>query len=147
MKNKIIVACVIVFSAIFFGLLSDLTEAEDFIPAKENGKCAIAAFNNALSNSSAVFVGKVKSEKKVGDTRIFQFQVERYWKGSKKKKIEIRVHETMRYQAFFEVGGKYLVYASADEDGALYVGRCSRSKDAGEASEDLQKLGNGKRPK
>lgn len=147
MNNKIIAACVVVFSAIFFGLSSNITEAEDFIPAKENGKCAISAFNNALSASAAVFVGTVKSEKKTGDTKIFQFEVERYWKGSKKKKIEIRVHETMRYQAFFEVGEKYLVYATAGENGGLYVGRCSRSKDAGDASDDLQKLGKGKRPK
>jgi hypothetical protein len=147
MNNKIILACVVVFSAIVFGLSSDWTEAESFIPAKENGKCAIAAFKDALAASSAVFVGKVKSEKKVGDTRVFELEVEKYWKGAKKKKIEISVYETARFQAWFEVGEKYLVFASAEDGGALHVGRCSRSKSVVDASEDLQKLGKGKRPK
>ena len=147
MNNKIILACVVVFSAIALGFWSNRTEAEKFILAKENGKCAIPAFKDALSASSSVFVGKVKSEKKVGDTKIFEFEVEKYWKGAKKKKIKISVYETSRFQAWFEVGEKYLVYATAEDDGAFHVGRCSRSKSIDDASEDLQKLGKGKRPR
>lgn len=146
MNNKIILACVIVFSAIAFGFSSKQAEAVNFIPAKGNGKCAILPFKDAFAASSAVFTGKVKSEKKVGDTRIFEFEVEKYWKGAKKKKIQISVYETARFQAWFEVGEKYLVFATAD-DGELKVGRCSRSKSVVDASEDLQKLGKGKRPR
>ncbi len=147
MNNKIILACVIVFSAIAFGFSSKQAEAVNFVPAKENGKCAILPFKDAFAASSAVFSGKVKSEKKVGDTRIFVFEVEKYWKGAKKKKIEISVYETARFQAWFEVGEKYLVFATADDDGTFNVGRCSRSKSVVDASEDLQKLGKGKRPR
>lgn len=147
MNNKIIVACAVVFSGIIFGFSSDSTRAENFTIARENGKCAIASFDDSFASSSAIFVGKVISEKKEGDTRVFEFKVEKYWKGAKKKKIEISVYETTRYQAWFEVGGKYLVYAAADEDGKLRVGRCSRSRNADDASEDVRRLGKGKRPK
>jgi hypothetical protein len=145
MKKKIIVACAVVFSAIALAFSSNLQEAQGVGLA--NGKCAIPPFKEEFAASSAVFIGKVKSEKKEGNTRIFEFEVEKYWKGASKKKIEISVYETTRYQAFFEVGGKYLVYADAAEDKTLRVGRCSRSRDAGDASEDLGKLGKGKRPK
>jgi hypothetical protein len=144
MKSKLIVACAVFFSAIVFAFPPHLTEAENFGAAY--AKCAIPPFSEAFKASSAVFVGTVKSEKKEGDTKIFEFQVEKYWKGTKNKKIKINVYETARYQAWFEVGGKYLVYADS-ADGNLRVGRCSRSRDAGDASEDLGKLGKGKRPK
>lgn len=144
MKNKIIVACVVVFSAIILAFSSNRVEAEGFGAA--NGRCAIPPFKTAFDASSAVFVGKVKSEKKQGDTKIFEFEVEKYWKGAGKKKIKINVYETPRFQAWFEVGEKYLIYADAS-DGSLRVGRCSRSRDAGDASEDLGKLGKGKRPR
>jgi hypothetical protein len=141
MKNKIIAACVVVFSAIVLLLSSNLKEAE------ANDRCAILPFNRAFENATAVFVGEVLSEKKEGDTKIFEFELEKYWKGAGKKKVVINIYETPRYQAWFKVGGKYLVYAVADENGNLHVGRCSRSKDADDASEDLGKLGEGKRPK
>lgn len=144
MKKKIIVACAVIFSAIILVFSSNRVEAEGL--GLTNGRCAIMPFKAAFDASSAVFVGKVKSEKKEGDTRIFEFEVEKYWKGAGKKKIKINVYETARYQAWFQVGGKYLIYADAS-DGNLRVGRCSRSRDAGDASEDLGKLGKGKRPK
>lgn len=147
MYKKIILACVVVFSAIWFGFSSNRTEAEIFVSSNKSGKCAILPFKDALSAASSVFVGKVKSERKEGDTRIFEFEVEKYWKGAKKKKIQISVYETARYQAWLETGEKYLIFATAGDDGALHVGRCSRSKQAVDASEDLQKLGKGKRPK
>jgi hypothetical protein len=147
MNSKLIAACAVVFLAIVFGFSSNQAKAENFISAGDSRKCAIPAFKDAFGASSAVFVGKVKSEKKTGDVRVFEFEVEKYWKGSKKKKVKISVYETTRFQAWFKVGEKYLVYAAGGEDGTLHVGRCSRSRDAGEASEDLQKLGEGKRPK
>ena len=144
MKNKIIVACVIVFSAIVLAFSSNPIEAKGF--GAVNGKCAIQTFKTAFNTSSAVFVGKVKSEKKEGDTKTFEFEVEKYWKGAGRKKIKINVYETARFQAWFQVGGKYLIYADAS-DGNLRVGRCSRSRDAEDASEDLRQLGKGKRPR
>jgi hypothetical protein len=141
MKNKIIAACVVVFSAFVLALSSNLKSAE------ADGKCRIPPFDEAFKAASAVFIGEVKSETKEGDNRIFEFEIEKYWKGEDTRKITINVYETARYQAWFKVGGKYLVYAQIAADDEFRVGRCSRSRDADDASEDLAKLGEGKRPK
>jgi hypothetical protein len=85
------------------------------------------------------------SEKKEGNLRTFEFKVEKYWRGANSKKIEIKVNETMRYQAWFIVGKSYLVYAKKADSGNSQVSRCSRSKEVEFAKEDLQKLGKGKR--
>ncbi|HEY0427913.1 MAG TPA: hypothetical protein VGC76_09035 [Pyrinomonadaceae bacterium] len=144
MKSKIVVAFTVVFSAILLAFSSNLKEAEGSVEAA--GKCAIPPFKEAFQAASKVFVGAVKSERKEGNTRIFEFEVEKYWKGASGRKIEISVYETARYQAWFKVGGKYLVYAETDEDKAFRVDRCSRSRDASDAADDLKKLGKGKRP-
>lgn len=145
MKNRIVVSFVVVLSAIglFFSPNQQKVESSDLI----NSKCAISSFQKAFDESEAVFVGEVLSEKKDGNTKTFDFKVEKYWKGADSKKIKIDVYETARYQAWFKVGKSYLVYASKDEDGNLRVSRCSRSKDVEFAEEDLQKLGTGKKPR
>jgi len=145
MKIRTTIALAFVFSAGVFGFLSNLQKAESAV--NFNSKCAIASFQTAYSQSKAVFVGEVVGEDKDGDTRTFDFKVEKYWKGSDAAKVEILVYETARYQAWFKKGGKYLIYATADEDGKLHVGRCSRSRDLENAEEDLQKLGKGKIPR
>ena len=110
-------------------------------------KCAIANFNNAFRESKVVFTGKVVKEEKNGDTRTFEFAVDKYWKGKTGKRINIYVYETMRYQAWFKAGESYLVYAYEDGDRKLNAGRCSRSNSLDQAGQDLRKLGGGKKPK
>lgn len=145
MKNRIVIGLMVVLSAVglFFSSNQQTVESSVLI----NSKCAVSSFQKAYDNSDAVFVGEVVSEKKDGNIKTFDFNVEEYWKGADSKKIKINVYETMRYQAWFEVGESYLVYASKDEDGNLRVSRCSRSKNIESASEDLQKLGKGKKPR
>jgi len=145
MKIRFIIALAFVFSAVFFAFSSNFQKAESAVNFKS--RCAIASFQAAYNQSKAVFVGEVVGEEKDGDTRKFDFKVEKYWKGSDSENVEIFVYETARYQAWFKKGGKYLIYASADEDGKLRVGRCSRSRDLENAEEDLQKLGKGKIPR
>jgi hypothetical protein len=145
MKIRFIIALAIVFSSIVFGFSSNFQTAESAVDF--NSKCAITSFQSAYSQSKAVFAGEVVSEGKDGDTRTFDFKVEKYWKGADSKNVEILVYETARYQAWFKKGGKYLIYATADEDGKLHVGRCSRSRDLEIAGDDLQKLGKGKIPR
>ena len=150
MKIRFLIAlAAVVFLAIGFGFSSNFQTAESARVINRGGKCAIPAFPAAYRQSKAVFVGEVVGEEKRGDTRYFDFKVEKYWKGKSAGRIEIAVAETTRYQAWFKKGGKYLVYATGDRDldGALYVGRCSRSRDADDAAEDLQKLGKGKSPR
>jgi hypothetical protein len=111
------------------------------------GKCAIRSFENEFRDSKVVFTGKIAGESKTGDLRVFEFAVDRYWKGRVAKKIKLNVYETMRYQAWFRLGEKYLIFAYESDDGALSVERCSRSKGLSEAKDDLLKLGASKRPK
>ncbi len=110
-------------------------------------KCAIPSFQVAYKDSKTIFVGKVLSERKEGDEKIFKFRVEKYWKGKQSKTVEVRYYETMRYQAWLKVGGKYLVYARGNDDGTLSDGRCSLTKNYSDAKGDLKKLGKGKIPR
>ncbi|HEX8246990.1 MAG TPA: hypothetical protein VF599_02305 [Pyrinomonadaceae bacterium] len=128
-------------------LLLSNVPAETKIYASANGKCAIPNTKTALQNSSAVFAGEVLSETKNGNERTFEFRVGKYWKGFGKKKIKVSVYESARYQAWFQVGKSYLVFARTDEDRRLRDGRCSGSKLLSEASEDLKALGRAKIPR
>ena len=118
--------------------------------AKEStalAKCATREFNEELKYSTAVFVGKVLSiREEPGSKKIIEFKVTKYWKGIKTKKVEVNVYETSRYQAWYEIGKNYLVYARND-DGKLMDGRCSRSREIGDdfIKDDLKKLGKGKK--
>ncbi len=146
MKNRIIIVCAVVFSAIGIGFSSNLQKAEISDLADYGAKCAIPSFEEAFKNSKSVFVGKVISAEKNGDVRTFKFRSEKFWKGSRAKSIEIEVYETTRFQAWFEVGEKYLIFAN-DSDGKLSVGRCSRSNEISGAKDDLKSLGKGKKSK
>ena len=110
-------------------------------------RCAVPTFAAQFRGSNAVFAGKVVSERKEGDEKIFTFAVERYWKGGKSKTLEVRHYETMRYQAWLKVGEKYLVYAHKDENGNLFDSRCSLTKSYSQAKADLKLLGKGKTTK
>ncbi len=146
MKNRIIITALIL-SAVGIIFSSNFSKAASINQSNEAARCAIRSLKDAFSNSEAVFSGKVLSVKKNGDTKTFEFKVEKYWKGAKAKKIKINVYETPRYQAFFEVGEKYLVFAEITEDGELRNVRCSRTRALSAAAEDLNSLGKGKIPR
>lgn len=143
MKYQKLIATIVVLSAMFYFVSSKTTIAKS---ENVTARCRILTFDEAFNSSEAVFIGKVVSESKSGDVKTFEFEVETYWKGANKRKININAYETMRYQAQFEVGERYLIYANANDDGKLSVGRCSRSREADDASEDVEKLGTGKKP-
>jgi hypothetical protein len=111
-------------------------------------KCALPSFSRAYEYSSAVFVGVVLSESKVGDIKEYKILVKRYWKGVKSKKVELSVYENRRFQAQYKEGRTYLIFAREDDDGRLIDGRCSRSSEIGGYSSnlkgDLEKLGEAK---
>ena len=144
MKKRILLCSALVFSAFAISLSSNLQQAES---SGRGAKCAVMSVRNALQSSRAVFVGEVIAEEKNGDIKTFTFKVEKYWKGENKKKIEVFVYQTARYQSPFKEGEKFLVYAFADEDGDLSVSRCSRSRALEYAEDDLKQLGEGKTPK
>lgn len=149
MKKRLILVLAVMVSAIAPAFTSDFRNAEEGAAASSaENKCAIPRLTDAYRQSSAVFVGEVTKEEKNGDVRSFELAVESYWKGPGRKKIRIDVYETARYQAWFKVGEKYLIYADAGEKkGSLSVGRCSRSREFTGAADDLKQLGKGKRPR
>lgn len=143
--SKVISLSLILVLAVVLSASSNSFSANEF----SNAKCAIPKFEKAFEDAKAVFVGKVLSKKSEGDLKIFELEVEKYWKGVEKKKIIINVYENPRYQAQFEVGKSYLVFAETDDDGKLFDRRCSRTKLVTEnsvenLSEDLEKLGDAK---
>ncbi len=146
MKNRIVFVCTVVFSTICIVFPSKRLKAESFNSFEHSALCLLSPPRQTMKRSEAVFSGKVISEEKKGDYRIFQFEAQRYWKGTKTKKITIEVYETPRFQAWFEVGEEYLVFAD-EIDGKLQVGRCSRINKLSAAKGDLKSLGKGKRSK
>ena len=143
MKIRFIVAFAAVFSAIGFFLAFNFQTTE----SAGVSLCIMTTFKSSYRQSKAVFVGEVVGEEKNGDNKTVKFEVEKYWKGANVKNVEINIYETMRYQANFKKGEKYLIYATAGENGKLSVGRCSRSLPVTNAAEDLRKLGKGKIPR
>ncbi|HEY8561008.1 MAG TPA: hypothetical protein VIL74_11605 [Pyrinomonadaceae bacterium] len=145
MKIRFAIALTAVLTAFGVGFSFNFQPAQSAETAA--AKCAVQTFPKAYAEAAAVFVGEVVGERKDGDVRTFDFQVEKYWKGADSKRVRVHVYETARFQAWFKKGGKYLIYAPADDAGKLRVYRCSRSRDAEDAAEDLQKLGKGKIPR
>lgn len=138
-KIRHLILSVIGLPALFFIFEPNFPSAD--------GKCYIAPVKEEFSRSSAVFLGDVIREEKNGDIRTFEVRVERYWKGKDSKTISFDVHENTRYQAWFKKNGRYLIYATAGDDGRLRVGRCSRSREIEKAADDIAKLGKGKIPR
>lgn len=143
MKILSIIAVAFLASGVSFP--SDFQTEKSFISV--NGRCALPSFQKAFQDSDAVFLGKVISNNEKGDYKTYNFQVERYWKGKVLKKMEIIVYDTPRFQSSFEKSEKYLIYAIDDGKGNLMVERCSLSRKIEDATEDLRKLGKGKRPR
>jgi Icc-related predicted phosphoesterase len=144
MKNRILLSGALVFSAFVIGLSSHVQKAES---RGSGARCAVLTAKGALQHSTAVFVGEVTGEEKIGDIKKSKFKVEKYWKGANRKEVEIFVYETARFQSPFKEGEKFLVYAMADDDGKLTVSRCSRSRALEQAEDDIKQLGEGKTPK
>ena len=147
MENYRIVLFILIFSAIGLTLSSNLKTAESSEIRYELSKCAVPSFQKAFERAGAVFTGEVLSVEKNGDTRTFEFRIEKYWKGANKRTIQINVYETPRYQAFFKKGEKYLVFADTAESRKFYVARCSRSREITGAAQDLKLLGRANSPR
>lgn len=74
-----------------------------------------------------------------------KFRVERSWKGSVSKEVNIvtGAHDG-NCGIDFKTGEKYLVYASRSSEGGLETGMCDRTDNLRNARKDLKILGKGK---
>jgi hypothetical protein len=149
MKIRTILLALLAVAVIGVPVSSGIPAIADTVIFNESGlvKCRIPPFKEAYRGASSVFTGTITEVVQNERGKTFEFQVEKYWKGSSQKKVRVTVYETSRYQAFYQTGKKYLVFASADDEGGLRDGRCSRSGDIAGASADLKALGKGKRPR
>ena len=94
--------------------------------------------------SDAVFAGRVRSIVRVDYTLLVQMEVDNSWKGVDEAEIVIRTADNSAACGFpFERGRSYLVYAHADQDGALHAGICSRTARLSDAQADIEALGVG----
>ncbi|MEP6923396.1 MAG: hypothetical protein ABI954_02935 [Pyrinomonadaceae bacterium] len=119
----------------------------DFPALSSSAKCAApGTAREALQNSAAVFIGKINELSESDDVITLKFNVERYWKGNKSKTQTVIVNTGPRYSPSLTVGERYIVYAYQDSNGQLTFGRCSRTKLAEYADDDIRALGEGKKP-
>lgn len=111
-------------------------------------RCAIRPFQAEYDASAAVFVGEVVEVSQVENKKYFTFEIKKYWKGVKSEKIKLLVYENPRFQAPYEEGKTFLVFAKKDDDDVLFDSRCSRSAEIESSSsnlnDDLEALGEAK---
>jgi hypothetical protein len=109
---------------------------------------------DAAQAASSVFEGRVTRVE--GDEpnaevnashHTVHMQVVRYFKGEGGESITVRTAGNSAACGInFEVGGSYLVYASAGEGGVLSAGLCSGTRPIAGAEADLEHLGMGSTP-
>jgi hypothetical protein len=115
--------------------------------ALAEAKCRIPTLQEAKNEESAIFEGKILEVTPNENGKTFVLSVNRNWKGAKTKKITIFVNESARFESWFEIGKKYLVFARLDDSKKLVVGRCSRSNEIEQAADDLKSLGKSRKPR
>jgi hypothetical protein len=96
-----------------------------------------------LKRASAVFVGRVKKASEEDRAMVFEFEVERYWKGAGGKVITVRSGKHL-YGVRFTPRQRYLIYAYGKDE--LETSRCTLTKTFEAAAADLKQLGEGKVP-
>ncbi len=142
-RGKIMKRFILLAAFIIFGTASiHIKAAESELMAK----CMVPSFKTSYKNSKTIFVGKVLSIRKEDNYKILTFQVDKYWKNSVKKIVEVKHYEAYNYEVWLQTDGKYLVYAYGDGDGNLFDGKCSFTKKYSDAKSDLKKLGKSKKP-
>ncbi|HUS12693.1 MAG TPA: hypothetical protein VMZ30_19645 [Pyrinomonadaceae bacterium] len=101
----------------------------------------------ALKQSAATFVGEVLQVRNGRNYLEARFRVESFWKGVEADEVFVLTEgESIAESPHYRVGQKYLVFAGM-RDGQLFTGGCSRTKKVDYASEDLEQLEEGQKPK
>lgn len=98
--------------------------------------------------STAVFSGKVLSITYDDYALVVKFNVVRTWKHVKGAAVTVRTPPNDSMCGYtFEVGQTYLVYAGSVIEGELWTNHCTRTRNVGDASEDIRALGQGRAPR
>ncbi len=102
-----------------------------------------------LKTLQAVFSGKVIEINKIPQSRDVSVKIEikEIWKGLLSKEVNISTPDNpASCGVTFEIGKSYLVFASRSAEGKLTTGLCLNNKELYKAAEELQILGEGKKP-
>ena len=98
-----------------------------------------------FENSQAVFLGQVMEISTNGQEDVIKSKVEKIWKGSSSKETVLTSPWLgKRCQFKFQADKESLVYAFGTEKPGTTT--CSRTALSESASEDMQRLGDGKKP-
>lgn len=138
-------------TAIHFFLLYFITQAIN--PSAAFSECSCLPLSNvsdSLNNSSYVMLADILEKSRVAIPAVspnykelkVKIRVQRYWKGTAKRLMTIRVPENAADCAInLETGKTYLIYALGGE--IPLVTRCSRTKLANtpQAQSDITRLG------
>jgi hypothetical protein len=103
-----------------------------------------------LKQLQAVFSGKIIEINKIPQSRdvSVKIEVKEVWKGLLSKEVNIATpNNPGMCGASFEIGKSYLVFASHSAEGNLSTGLCLKNKELEKATEELEILGKGKKPK
>ncbi len=103
-----------------------------------------------LKRLQAVFSGRVVEINRKPHTRdvLVKIRVERFWKGVLYEDLRLTTPESPGACGYtFEIGKSYLVFASRSAQGDLATGLCLNNKELEKATEELEILGIGKKPK
>lgn len=139
----------IITAAVFVSSFSTnlVTGTTPIFSLASSEKCrAPGTAREAMQEAAAVFIGKVTQVNESDDAKTLEFSVEQYWKGEKTKTQNIQVGIGRSYSPGFAVGERYIIYAYKSSSGQLTTGRCSRTKLAQYADDDIRELGTGKKP-
>ena len=138
-----------IIAAVFIGSFNTnlITGTTPTFPLTSNGKCrSPGTAREAMQEATAVFIGKITKVDESDGVKALEFSVEEYWKGETTKTQNVQVNVGMRYSPGFAVSERYIVYAYKNSNGKLTTGRCSRTKLAQYADDDIKELGKGKKP-
>ncbi len=103
-----------------------------------------------LKTLQAVFSGKVIEINKIPQSRDVSVKIEikEIWKGLLSKEVNISTPDNpSACGVSFEIGKSYLIFASQLDNGDLSTGLCLKNKELEKAAEELEILGEGKKPK
>lgn len=110
--------------------------------------CMATTFEQARSESAAIFEGRVVGVDVEDSALVVHFRVTQAWRGVEHEIVDVRTARDSAACGYaFETNAVYLVYAQAREDG-LRTGICSRTSlmDGETAQSDRQALGSGTIP-
>ncbi len=113
--------------------------------------CMMQSPEDAATGADAIFEGRVTGIESASDqsspVRV-RIHVTQQWKGlESQEEVEVTTAANSAMCGYtFEAEQVYLVYAARDEEGALTVSLCSRTRLADQADEDRQHLGPGTTP-